>query len=369
MTDNMQNDIYVLFNDMDQNVEQYDSIQVTKAEAVRWHKNFKRHIEKNKSKHFVKWAVTACAAIAVVLLVGPFSEYSNAAIESVAYNLGEILGFNNDIATYETMVGKTVTKEGYTVTLNSVILDGNILYLTYTEQFPEKLEGTFEGDYYKISEPDGIHTLMTGTINGTHHCLSMGGTYRPIDDYTRLAIFDMTFETDLVDKIDISKTIDIRLNYKVFNKDKKKPFLNLKDFKFRTDASKIALVTETTPLDYSYDLPDGSSIHFTKFEQSPVSRKIYYDAEDLKDGYLWELRITDDLGNFIWETEGNYSANDKDGGKTGQGIIHYNTGEADASSPDATELIATVWGGKPDEAKEDEDFMEQIGEPFTIPLK
>jgi len=364
VTDNVQNDIYVLFNDMEQNIDQYDNVYVTKKEVARWHNNFRKRIGKNEQKHFLKWVVAACLAVAVVIFAGPFNDYSKAAIESVAYNLGEVLGFNKDIASYETMVGKNVVKDGYTVTLNSVILDGNVLYLTYTEQFPEKLEG-----FDKIVAPNGINTMMTGTINGTHHCLSMGGTYRPIDDYTRLAVFDITFENDLAEKVDFGKPVDVKLRYDVFAKNEKKPFLTFKDFKFRTDASKIALVTETTPLDYSYNLPDGSTIHFTKFEQTPVSRKIYYEAEGIKDGYFWELRLTDDMGNTIWETESDYTANDKDGGKTGQGFIHYNAGGEDVTNADATKLVATVWGGKVDEAKEDEDFMEQIGEPFTISLK
>ena len=364
MTDNMSKDFYLLFNDMEQNVEEYEEIPVTNEDIRRWKKSFIKNRNNIRSAYPVKRMVAAaCAIFAIMLAVGPFKDYTSAAIEHVSYTLSEALGFDYDISSYETIVGKSITKDGYTITLESVILDGSKLYLTYTERFPEKLVGV-----NKIEAANEVTTNLSGTINGTNHEISGGGTYRPVDDYTRLAIMDMDFEKS----VDVSKPVRIKLSYEVWkdNNGKSKKVIDDIDMVFVADGSQLALETEEMPLDYTYEFPDGSSVHFTRLETNPVSRKLFFIEKNAHDsGYMWELRMHDDFGNYIWNISRGSSANNK--GEL-EGCISYTAGDADMIDEDATQIICEMWGGylnaNPGESVEGE-YMEQIGESFVIPIK
>ena len=363
MTDNMSKDFYLLFNDMEQNVEEYEEIPVTDEDIRRWKKSFRKNRNTGRSAYPIKRMVAAaCAIFAIVLAVGPFKDYTSAAIEHVSYTLSEALGFDYDISSYETIVGKSITKDGYTITLESVILDGSKLYLTYTEQFPEKLGGV-----NKLEPANGVNTYLIGTINGTNHEISGGGTYRPVDDYTRLAIMDMDFEKP----VDVSKPVKIKFSYDIYEDDGEKPTKVIDGIAFVADGSQLALETEEMPMDYTYEFPDGSSVHFTRLETNPVSRKLFFIEKNAHDsGYMWELRMHDDFGNYIWNISRGSSANNK--GEL-EGCISYTAGDADNMiDEDATQIICEMWGGylnaNPGESAEGE-YMEQIGESFVIPIK
>lgn len=363
MMDDLTKDLYLLFNDMNQDVDQYDDIPVTNEEIRRWKRNFRRNRNDVRTSYSIKRiAVAACAIFVIALAAGPFKDYSLAAIENVSYTLSEVLGFDDDISTYENMIGKSITKDGYTITINSVILDGSTLYLTYTERFPEKLEGQ-EG--YKIYAANGIEANLNGTVNGTNHEISAGGTCKPIDDYTRLSIVEMHFEK----MIDTSKPVKIKFAYEIYEDDSGKPAKVIDDIAFVADGSQLALQTEKMPLNYTYEFPDGSSVHFTGFEINPVSRKIFFEEENASDGFDWDLRMHDEFGNYIIENSRSAQANSN--GKL-EGCISYTAGSAERVDEAATELICEVWGGyftgAPGEDVEGE-YMEQIGEAFKIPLK
>ena len=63
-----------------------------------------------------------------------------AAVKSVTYDLGQLLGISADLSPYTTVVGESVSKDGITVTLNEVIMDENMMYITDTVTTPEKMD-------------------------------------------------------------------------------------------------------------------------------------------------------------------------------------------------------------------------------------
>ena len=46
-------------------------------------------------------------------------------------SLSTLLGVEEDLSPYSTVVGKSISKNGITVTLNEVILDGHSLIISY----------------------------------------------------------------------------------------------------------------------------------------------------------------------------------------------------------------------------------------------
>src|SRR5699024_9791583 len=143
----MKESIYDLLNDIDSSPESYPAAQATQEDVKNWKKTFdKKRISsysdrKTTGKH--RWRKYAAAAAAAVVLIGAGSLPSvritaYAAVKSVTYNLGQLLGISADLSPYTTVVGESVSKDGFTVTLNEVILDENMMYITDTLTTSEK---------------------------------------------------------------------------------------------------------------------------------------------------------------------------------------------------------------------------------------
>ena len=145
----MKESIYDLLNDIDSSPESYPAAQATQEDVKNWKKAFdKKRISsysdrKTTGKH--RWRKYAAAAAAAVVLIGAGSLPSvritaYAAVKSVTYNLGQLLGISADLSPYTTVVGESVSKDGFTVTLNEVILDENMMYITDTVTTSEKID-------------------------------------------------------------------------------------------------------------------------------------------------------------------------------------------------------------------------------------
>ena len=128
----MNEQIYTLLNEIDNQPDSYEIPQVSDLEMKKWKKQFSsRRVSRRSRKKYVAAAAIVCI-LGGSLLFPPAQFIAYAGMKTVTYNLSQLLGIQKDLSPYRTMVGKSISKDGYTVTLNDVVLDENILYAFYS---------------------------------------------------------------------------------------------------------------------------------------------------------------------------------------------------------------------------------------------
>ena len=129
----MKEQIYTLLNEMDNQADSYESSQVSELELKKWKKQFSvRHTRRRSPVKYVAAAAVAVCIMGTTLFFPPTQTLVYAGMKSVTYNLSQLLGIQKDLSPYRTVVGGTISKDGFTVTLNDVVLDENLLYISDT---------------------------------------------------------------------------------------------------------------------------------------------------------------------------------------------------------------------------------------------
>ena len=129
----MKNDIYDLLNDIDNQIDTFENIDITSTDLKNWKQSFTSKKKASLKKHTWKKYVAA-AAVFVLILGGssaPVRQNVYAQSRQIMESLSTLLGVEEDLSPYGTVVGKSVSKNGITVTLNEVILDGHSLIISY----------------------------------------------------------------------------------------------------------------------------------------------------------------------------------------------------------------------------------------------
>ena len=130
----MNEQIYSLLNEIDNHSDSYELPPVSDLEMKKWKKQFSsRRVSHRSHKKYVAAAVVCI--LGGSLLFPPTQFMAYAGMKTVTYNLSQFLGIQKDLSPYRTVLGESITKDGYTVTLNEVILDENILYVSDTFTF------------------------------------------------------------------------------------------------------------------------------------------------------------------------------------------------------------------------------------------
>lgn len=340
----MKPNIYELLNDIETDCYEYGATPLSEEEARHYKRQFRRWLH-NGRKGFPGKGFAIAAGIAVCLLVlgaGPFYTEVRAAAKTLTYNIGELLGTNEDLTPYENIVNYSVTNGDVTITLNSVILEEDILYVSTTE----------------TAEPQSDLNMETLTllgslfINGKYIENSSSGITAPLEDGSgqesltgynlghRFETQDMDIELILEDA---SRTLDG--NWK---------------FKFNANGEQLSEQTHEIATDIHYNLPDGTQVDLTAYTTSPIGQKIYYKIDGGSD-YDMKLDGTDDLGNPV---SFYVSHAEKSGGRFN---IDRLTG---LISPEASALTLTPYvSPRPQKSGRTESNWQQAGEAFTIGLK
>ena len=118
----MSSNIYELLNDVKTDMGNYKIKETNDMENKRWKKAAAKNIM-GTGKKKKRWKpIAAVCAAAVVLAVGvgsaPLHYVVQAAVKSISYDIASILGIKKNLEPYKTVVGKSVTANGITVTLN-----------------------------------------------------------------------------------------------------------------------------------------------------------------------------------------------------------------------------------------------------------
>ena len=139
----MRESVYDLLNEMDHQPKEYEVSNVSAIDVKKWKKAFASR-RRPSSKRWTRYAAAAAVLCAVMAgtAVGPLRYSVYAGVKAVVYDLSQALGISKDLEPYKTVVGSTISKEGYSVTLNEVVLDEESMHIAYTLTVPEKMETT-----------------------------------------------------------------------------------------------------------------------------------------------------------------------------------------------------------------------------------
>ena len=336
----MRESVYDLLNDMDHQPKEYEVSNVSAIDVKKWKKAFASR-RRPSFKRWTRYAAAAAVLCAVMAgtAVGPLRYSVYAGMKAVVYDLSQALGISKDLELYKTVVGKEISKGGYTVTLNEVVMDEESMYVSYTLTVPEAIET--DEDMVKY------HDDMMIFVNGQMLPASMSGGMGKADDYNLVS--DSKIE---LPDIDTSKDLDIEIQYSVND-------VKIGTFSFTASGEELALDTLTVPLDETVTLPDGSKVTFERYTSNAMGQSIYFTKTSDSYDYDLVLKGEDDLGNpvefFVRHSE------QKEGRMEVQAIDNgYVSDQASAITltPYAMEM--------PETSGQMSSDYEPVGEAFTI---
>lgn len=338
----MKDSVYEFLNDMDNEPGNYQVSDVSGADVRRWKKAFarKKHPASGKWGKYAAAAAVFCLVIAGTA-VGPVRQSVYAGMKVVTYNLAQMMGISKDLEPYKTVVGTTVSKHGYSVTLNEVVLDEESMYVTYTLTVPEKME--------TVEDEMSYHEYMDIYINGRMASLARSGGTIKADDYNLVS--DCKIE---IPDIDTAQNLDLEMRYSVNGEE-------IGEFNFTASGEELALDTLTVPVDETAVLPDGSRVTFEKYTSNAMGQCIYFTKTSKDYDYDLKLKGEDNLGNPV-EFTVRYS-------EQNQGRMEVETIDNGFVNDEAESVTLTPYAVKMPEisGKMSSDY-EQIGEAFTIQI-
>lgn len=349
----MPNKIYDLLNDVQTDVQAYESVSVSDLDKKRMKQAMKQRIGKRRS--YKKMAGVACAAalVAVLAIPGAGSEIVYAAGEGVAWHISNFMGLDRNLQDYATVIGTSQTDQGYTIRLNEVVLDQGSLVVS-TSLYKE---GVTEAD----REPLQM-VVPTGMVyvNGRPVLGGASGGAGIEDDLSVSSVI----RYDL-DGIDTSGELDIKLVFRSIGPHTDAP-KGKWQFHFVADGSVLAADTVVIPLDQSFTLDNGVDVTLTQYTGNALGQRVYFTlqggtANDRSD-YMLRLQGVDDQGQeIIFETS-------RILGKEGTGYMICEILGAPVTEATQWLELTPCAAAMPKESGRMNGDYQQVGEPFHIDL-
>ena len=401
----MRKDIYTLLNQIDHHADSYETAPVSAEELEAWKQAFSERLSRSKcmadaavstsdsatganltsdkmrgrkqaQKNRRGWKRYAAAAAILLLLFGaacpPVRESVYAKSLDILHSLSILLGIHGDISPYQTIVGKSITKDGVTVTVNDVIWDDDALLVSCIATLGEDADPALNEDNFSIS-PDL-------RINGRRMGIGLGGAIHHSGG-TKDFICEYNFSVQ--DAVSLTGEQEMELIFYLDDPDNhfSAPKKRLGSLTFTASADNLRADTERIPLQTSVTLPDGTQFILTEYAGNPVSQKISFLSYGNTDLTNWSLILQgeDNLGHMVefYTSSTNY---DPDTGKGYGEMVNSTLNDTYAIATEAESLTLTPYAYNtvvpdtngsmiPDHNENGEREYEQIGEPFTITLK
>lgn len=345
----MKDNIYTLLNDMDAKVESYERSKVSPEEMKRWKMEFRKRNNTKKKRHVGRYAVAASVVFILGLAMGPFQRETYAQMKVVTSSVQEWLGIGSDLSSYETLVGQTVAKDGITITVNNVVVDGETMLVSYTVTTVEAIDTIEKEAEYSCS--------VDVQVNGKSAYGGMTGSTERVDNHNLISMDEIALED-----VDMAKENYYKLIFYIENHGESEVMIPKKigAVEFAASGEKLQAETITIPLDVAYEFPNGEKINFTKYTYNAVGPKVYCESET--GGFRYDVRLKgqDNLGNEIEFYLTHY------GGDEGWFVLNPEI----YIQEEATSLTLSLYAVElPEGSGEIGNDYQVIGEPFTIELK
>lgn len=355
MRNDLNENIYELLNDMDQDLSQYVEEEVSKEEFKGWKKNFlkRKYTFKNKK---MKYAVAACGV--ALLGLGLFHNQVSARVDILTYHIQELMGNTKDLSSYSVAVNQTITKNNVTVSLGDVIVDEDCMYIAYTVKDDNPVKD--EAEHMGKSVDATVFVNGMPAFNGSRGGMTPRKNEEDVDSYM------MEIELN-------QKNLEKEKQYKIVftYSDEKGRGTKIGDISFVASGEELQKSIERAAINKKLTLVNGTVIDLKEYVSNPVQQKINVElVSEAESGmnYSIELRGTDNLGrevNFylaVWN------------GNHGKFVLSYpdNRTLLDNSfdMSEVTSFEVTPYTQEyPDHDGEMDTEIVPIGEAFTIQVK
>ncbi|MGL4799703.1 MAG: DUF4179 domain-containing protein [Cellulosilyticaceae bacterium] len=287
-------------------------------------KKFSDKVRDNKvNGGYKKYVGVAAAAVIAFGAMGTIP--SMATSNETMYKIAHLLGIEKNLASYETIVGQEVTKEGIAIKINEVILNNNELLVSVTTTMDKIEKENFSAPLGRIY------------INGKDVNKGASGTTKIINDTTAVTLISFPLEEMPQGDIDVKVQLTTPLTNVT-----RSPHWN---FEFKTNGDALRADTQVVEIQKTYSLKNGKEITLDRYESNEVGQKIIYSGKEGREGFI-EVRGVDEKGNeIIFEAEGIFDG-------TGELVV---TSESQSFVEEATTLTLALY---------ENDV--QVGEAFEI---
>ena len=296
----MKNDIYDLLNDIDNQIDTFENVDITSNDLKNWKQSFTSKKKASAKKH--TWKKYVAAAAAFVLILGgscaPVRQNVYAQSQQIMESLSTLLGVKEDLSPYSTVVGKSVSKNRITVTLNEVILDGHNLIISYKTQVKDA--ATLKNLNLKTIDALLIDTDIT--INGKSIVESSGSSSYAIDKLTSIS----ESEINLDDSSVLSGKSNFTINFSTLGE----LDIPVGTLKFSASGKELNAKTTNIALNQSFTLPDKTKITLKNYRSNMIDQKITFTISQNNVGLPGDILLKgkDNLGNpvefFLGDSDG-----------------------------------------------------------------
>lgn len=297
-------------------------------------------IKKKKKKRTKTIIITCSLSLAIISSTLFLNGEVSAQMKQAFWSIASYFGLDTDLSEYKTTINKPITNNGYTITLNEVILDKNELTISSTVKSEN---GVFHG-YPQI--------LESVYINGTRINSDSNGSSENVDDYT-----ENNVNTYFLDK-ELSEEVNIRVEYSgihILNEIKVEKIQGDWNFNFTTNADTLVKDTLSVNLNKKFKLDDGKTIKIKKYISNSLGTKIEFEEPKSGTDCMMKLVGVDNLGNKV-EFYSNYANN-------GKGIFKLDNSSGDIKK-DASKLNLSLYI-----SDSSNDSWKKFGADFNINLK
>lgn len=335
---------YKSFNDVEFDIDSYEEVNVNK-ELIKSKVKSKLNKRKNSSKKIL------AASISGIVIIGGlfvFRQPVYANMYKVMYDIKNALGLESNLDDYKTVVGKSITENGLTITLNEVVLDKDALVVSTTYKYEKEIK-------------DGnIMSFGIIYINGKAMSSGGGGGATAIDKNTVEEVFRYTLDKE------VKGDLDIKIVYSnpIYFENNKENTINGKwGFEFKTNGDELALDTKTINLNQSFDLGKDETITLREYRTNALGPNILYDRKIHNKALVnYDIKLVgkDDLGDGV---EFYLISADQNKGKLKLANLEKNLDK------NATKLKLVLYAAKqPNRSGKMSDDFKKIGDEFTIDL-
>ena len=313
------------------------------------------------------WKTVAAGVILLIMVGGTlrYQEEVKAALQRVTSWIGQALGIENgDTDFYTNVVGKSISRDGITITLNEIVMDSKNLWIAYSDSEDS------DADVKDAVEDKLLYTEVC--INGQE--IQQGLGQRTVNAFSEnpITVEDFT----IGEEVNTEGTVNIEFKVWPIAMDDADTWENvqkiqadIEPYTFKLKTSKEELEKNTVDLNLNQNIKmDSNVLNLTEFRWNPFESTIYgmYHGTVYIDSDYY-LIGTDDQGNKICYQET---------GRNGEETVFQQTIDPEFTgykeiSPEAKSITLQLYEVKNDtahqvfEEKTDKDSSDDVYEEFA----
>lgn len=228
--------------------------------------------------------MAVCAVLILVIGLGSiYHKEVKAAWERFTTMIGRILGIEEDMAGYTDIIGKSITKNGITITMEEAVMDGAELWLAYSS-FAEKEQA--------------VELILFTQVRINGESTQLDGTYSLNQEPTVDFQYEMVSRFRLENKIGNTEPANIEIQIQTMKAGGEK-MIGEYDFSFIASPQELEAQTKEVSLNERLSIDNDRELKLNEFRYNILDSSIYGSLDSFRDGEEYFLIGEDNLGNPI----------------------------------------------------------------------